>query len=206
MIAQAIKRYSKRRVIGVLRRVVTGVGAAVTARLRATQGGSESPVINTAYIERLQATFRSRLAALARRSRAGEAEGDTGGGDVAGGHLLQLLLGAQKYAPRARDKRPARWEVGGEHSRPGGRTHGSSLVGRRVVELLCATGGETQVAWETPEMADGGSACGLTTVQWSTASWIHRGFIARCYLVSSSCSAEGPLEGPLLFRPSLVPH
>jgi hypothetical protein len=38
-------------------------------RLRATQG-SEEAVINTAYIERLQATFRSRLAALARRSRA----------------------------------------------------------------------------------------------------------------------------------------
>jgi transposase-like protein len=70
MIAQAIKRYAKRRVIGVVRRVVTGVGEAVAARLRATQGGSETAVINTAYIERLQATFRSRLAALVRRSRA----------------------------------------------------------------------------------------------------------------------------------------
>ncbi len=71
MIAQVIKRYAKRRVIGVVRRVVTGVGEAVAARLRATQGGgSETAVINTAYIERLQATFRSRLAALVRRSRA----------------------------------------------------------------------------------------------------------------------------------------
>jgi transposase-like protein len=70
MIAQVIKRYAKRRVIGVVRRVVTGAGEAVAARLGATQGGSEGAVINTAYIERLQATFRSRFAALVRRSRA----------------------------------------------------------------------------------------------------------------------------------------
>lgn len=70
MIAQVIKRYAKRRVVGVLRRIVVGAGEAVAARLRATQGGSETAVINTAYIERLQATFRSRLAALVRRSRA----------------------------------------------------------------------------------------------------------------------------------------
>ena len=70
MIAQVIKRHAKRRVVGVVRHVVVGAGEAVAARLRATQGGSETAVINTAYIERLQATFRSRLAALVRRSRA----------------------------------------------------------------------------------------------------------------------------------------
>jgi transposase-like protein len=70
MIAQTIKKYARRRVIGVVRRVVVGAGEAVAARLRATQGGSGTAVINTAYIERLQATFRSRLAALVRRSRA----------------------------------------------------------------------------------------------------------------------------------------
>ncbi len=70
MIAQVIKRYAKRRVVGVTRRVVKGAVEAVAARLRATQGGSETAVINTAYMERLQATFRSRLAALVRRSRA----------------------------------------------------------------------------------------------------------------------------------------
>jgi hypothetical protein len=47
-----------------------GAGDAVTARLRATQAEWETAVINTAYIERLQATFRSRLAGLVRRSRA----------------------------------------------------------------------------------------------------------------------------------------
>lgn len=52
MIAQVIKRYAKRRVIGGVRRVVTGAGEAVAARLGATQGGSEEAVINTAYIER----------------------------------------------------------------------------------------------------------------------------------------------------------
>ena len=70
MVAQAIKRYARRRVIGVLRRVVVrGTEEAVDARLVCTQG-SESAVINTAYIERLQATLRSRLAPLARRTRA----------------------------------------------------------------------------------------------------------------------------------------
>jgi transposase-like protein len=68
MIAQAIKRYAKRRVLDVVRRVVRGANEAVVGRLRTTQG-SEAAVINTAYIERLQATFRSRLAALVRRSR-----------------------------------------------------------------------------------------------------------------------------------------
>jgi hypothetical protein len=70
MIAQAIKKYARRRVVDVIRRVVVGDGEAVAARLRATQGGSQTAVINTAYIERLQATFRSRLAGLIRRSRA----------------------------------------------------------------------------------------------------------------------------------------
>jgi hypothetical protein len=69
MIAQAVKRYARRRVVGVLRRVVRGTEAEVEERLRATQGRATA-VINTAYIERLQATFRSRLAPLVRRTRA----------------------------------------------------------------------------------------------------------------------------------------
>jgi hypothetical protein len=69
MAAQVIKRYARRRVAGVVRRVVRGTQEAVQARLRSTQG-DEAALINTAYIERLQATFRSRLAPLARRTRA----------------------------------------------------------------------------------------------------------------------------------------
>jgi hypothetical protein len=63
MIALVIKRYARRRVIGVVRRVVRGTEEAVYSRLASTQE-SENAVINTAYIERLQATFPSRLALL----------------------------------------------------------------------------------------------------------------------------------------------
>jgi transposase-like protein len=76
MVAQAIKRYARRRVSGVVRRIVHGTEEAVRARLSSTQG-SRDAVINTAYIERLQATFRSRLAALVRRSRAAARRGTT---------------------------------------------------------------------------------------------------------------------------------
>jgi transposase-like protein len=69
LIAQAIKRYAKRRVRAVERRIVRGSAVAVAATLTATQG-KESAVVNTAYIERLNATFRARLAPLVRRSRA----------------------------------------------------------------------------------------------------------------------------------------
>jgi len=69
MVAQAVKRYARRRVVGVLRRVVRGTEAEVGERLRSTQGATTA-VINTAYVERLQATFRSRLAPLVRRTRA----------------------------------------------------------------------------------------------------------------------------------------
>jgi transposase-like protein len=69
MVAQAVKRYARRRVVEVLRRVVRGTEAEVGERLRSTQGATTA-VINTAYVERLQATFRSRLAPLVRRTRA----------------------------------------------------------------------------------------------------------------------------------------
>jgi transposase-like protein len=69
LIVQAIKRYTKRRVREVERRIVRGSEEAVAAVLTATQG-KRTAVINTAYIERLNATFRARLAVLVRRSRA----------------------------------------------------------------------------------------------------------------------------------------
>lgn len=67
LIAQRVKRYAKGRVTAVARRVVRGCGGAVAATLLATQG---TATITTAHIERLNATFRARLAPLARRSRA----------------------------------------------------------------------------------------------------------------------------------------
>ena len=68
-IAQVVKRYANRRVVGVARRVAQGTADAVQARLAATQARAAA-VINTAYVERLNATFRARLAPLVRRSRA----------------------------------------------------------------------------------------------------------------------------------------
>jgi transposase-like protein len=67
LIAQVVKRYQQRRVMDVERRVVRGTATRVEQALVASQGKG---VINTAYIERLHATFRERFASLTRRGRA----------------------------------------------------------------------------------------------------------------------------------------
>src|SRR5256884_6493779 len=64
LIAQVIKRYERRRVVETERRISDGTPARVETLRRRSQGDG---VINTAYIERLNATFRERLAPLARR-------------------------------------------------------------------------------------------------------------------------------------------
>lgn len=66
-IAQVVKQYARKRIVAVKRRLVQGTSAQINALLQQTQGGGK---INTAYIERLNATFRSRIAALVRRGRA----------------------------------------------------------------------------------------------------------------------------------------
>ena len=66
-IAQVVKRYAQRRVVDVERRIVDGTPARVETLRRRSHGDG---VINTAYIERLNATFRERLASLTRRGRA----------------------------------------------------------------------------------------------------------------------------------------
>jgi transposase-like protein len=66
-IAQVVKRYARRRVVATERRMVDGTPARVETLRRRSQGNG---VINTAYIERLNATFRARLASLTRRGRA----------------------------------------------------------------------------------------------------------------------------------------
>lgn len=73
-IAQVIKQYQGRRVVGVVQRIYQGGVAPVQALIRATQGHGD---INTAYIERLNATFRARWAPLVRRTRAGVRHPDT---------------------------------------------------------------------------------------------------------------------------------
>ena len=67
LIAQVVKRYERRRVVDPARRILAGTPARVETLRRRSHGDG---VINTAYMERLNATFRERLAPLARRSRA----------------------------------------------------------------------------------------------------------------------------------------
>ena len=65
-IAQVIKQYAKQHVVGIKRRIVQGRRAAVQRLIDRSQGEGG---INTAYIERLNATFRARLHRLVRRGR-----------------------------------------------------------------------------------------------------------------------------------------
>ena len=65
--AQVVKRSVQRRVVEVERRMVDGTRARVETLRRRSPGDG---VINTASIERLNATFRERLASLTRRGRA----------------------------------------------------------------------------------------------------------------------------------------
>jgi transposase-like protein len=66
VIGQVIKQYQRRRVVGVTRCLAQGSEREAATLLAETQGGG---VLNTAFIERLNATFRSRLSVLVRRTR-----------------------------------------------------------------------------------------------------------------------------------------
>jgi transposase-like protein len=67
LLAQVVKQYAQRRVVAVQRRIVQGTQTEVASILQRTQA---TTTINTAYIERLNATLRSRLTGLVRRGRA----------------------------------------------------------------------------------------------------------------------------------------
>jgi len=66
LLAQVVKSRQGRRLAEITRRVVVGTEDAVTRVIAATRGGA---AINTAYIERLNATFRAHLSPLTRRGR-----------------------------------------------------------------------------------------------------------------------------------------
>jgi transposase-like protein len=66
LIAQLIKQYEEGRVTGLTRHIYQGTKEAVASVINSTQGQGD---INTAFIERLNGTFRSRLGSLVRRSR-----------------------------------------------------------------------------------------------------------------------------------------
>jgi transposase-like protein len=65
-IGQVIKQYKGKRVVGITRRMALGSWVAAKRLLTKSGGGVH---LNTAFSERLNATFRARLAALARRTR-----------------------------------------------------------------------------------------------------------------------------------------
>jgi len=65
-LAQVVKQYAGRRVASVTQRIVQGRRRAVERLIQRTQGAGG---INTAYIERLNATFRARCHHLVRRGR-----------------------------------------------------------------------------------------------------------------------------------------
>ncbi len=66
-IGQVVKHHARRHLVGLLRCVALGTEEQAQALLAQTQ---EAGVLNTAWIERLNATFRGRLCALVRRGRA----------------------------------------------------------------------------------------------------------------------------------------
>jgi len=65
-LGQVVKQYAQRRVVGVERRLVQGAPALAQQLIARSQGAG---VLNTAFIERFNATLRSRLASLGRRTR-----------------------------------------------------------------------------------------------------------------------------------------
>src|SRR3954467_3125914 len=67
LLGRVIKHHSGRRLVDVTRRVVLGTAEAIAGVLSATGTGTG---INTSYIERLNATFRSAMCPLVRRGRA----------------------------------------------------------------------------------------------------------------------------------------
>lgn len=67
LMAQVVKQYANRRMVSVDHRIVEGSAQEIATVIKETNSGTK---INTAFIERLNATFRSRLFALVRRGRA----------------------------------------------------------------------------------------------------------------------------------------
>ena len=82
LIAPVVKRYERRRVVETERRIIDGTPARVEMLRRRSQDGEG--VINTAYIERLNTTFRERLAPLARQRPTGPLPWRLGSPPIAG--------------------------------------------------------------------------------------------------------------------------
>src|SRR3954466_10794565 len=105
--AQVIKHSAKRHVIGVTRRVVRGTLDGIETVLTATATGT---VINTAYFERLNATFRAHLAPLTRRGRAiARTEAALTAGMWLGGTAYNFCWPHRSLRRLAPDHAPQKW-------------------------------------------------------------------------------------------------
>jgi hypothetical protein len=121
-LGQVVKRYVPRRVVRVEPRVVRGTAEAMAAVLAAPRSGT---AIQTASIERLNATCRSALAALVRRGRAiAHTEAAltagmwlVGGGDNCCGLHQSLRLTAPPGAPWKWQERTPAMAAGLTHHR-----------------------------------------------------------------------------------------
>ena len=116
LLAHVVKRSERRRVVETERRMVEGPPARVETLRRRSQGDG---VINTASIERLNATFRERLASLTRRGRAPYADAATRHGSY--WDSLSFLHAPYESAPHQwRDNTcDGRWHHGSLLDRPG---------------------------------------------------------------------------------------
>ena len=94
-IGQIVKWQEAGRVIGIRVGRLWGDRRQFSALLPAGQ------VLNTAYIERINATFRARMGCLCRRALFGAAGSDASGRDVSDGQRVQLLRRTPKFAPEA---------------------------------------------------------------------------------------------------------
>jgi hypothetical protein len=152
MIARVIKRYQRRRVVEVMRRVVAGSEAEVISRVIATAPAIDAGV-DQHRLHRAPAGHLPRPAGSfgASDPRRGTQALYARSGDVAGGQLLQPLVGASLS-----------WR--GAHPGDGSRAYGSSLVDGGVVDVCGAARRSAQMAWAKAEVAAGGRGCSLTTV------------------------------------------
>ena len=149
LLGQVVKRYVQRRVVSVERRVVRGTEAAIAAVLAATHSGTG---INTAYIERLNATFRASLAPLVRRGAPSPTPRRPDRGDVAGRGVRITSAGCMRASALASAGRSP-LEVARAHTSDGRRPDGPSLDHARAVALPSATAslGSSQTPRASPQ-------------------------------------------------------
>ena len=126
-IAQVVKRYERRRVAETERRIVDGPPACVETLRRRSQGDG---VINTAYIERLNATFRERLASLTRRGRALARR------TLTLQHGMYLIGTVYNFCTPLCESSPPQWR---DHTGDGRWHHGSLLDRPGAAGVSCAT-------------------------------------------------------------------